>query len=103
MSQQQMNMNIRPEDVTPIACECGCNLFTEVVKLGSISPLLVGAPTNNPIIVPVGKALMCIKCHKPFDPQEHSGVDDAEFSDIITEDTEKKPELKSNILTLATR
>ena len=69
--QQQMQMNIDFEQITPVVCdECGHDVFTQALKMRKISALL--SPTGQETMIPV-QAFACVKCghiNKDFLPKE---------------------------------
>lgn len=65
-----MNLNIRPEDATPIACDnCGGMFFKQSVMLRKVSKLLVGSDQDMLIPVPVFRCDDCGYINEEFIPK----------------------------------
>lgn len=57
---QQMNVNIKPEDLRPIDCvKCGGDLFLPSFKFKKVSRLLTGSPKDQ--IIPI-EVFVCGNC-----------------------------------------
>ena len=64
-NKQQLNMNIKPEDLKTLVCEkCEGNLFTEGFMIKTVSPLLTGNGKEGMLPVP---AFYCISCKTVVD------------------------------------
>lgn len=63
----QQQINIKPDDLTPIVCSCGNETFESGLKLGKISAII--SPTGQNMIVPQ-EILMCKKCGEELNPEE---------------------------------
>lgn len=50
-----------------IVCSCGCNIFTEGMKVKQLSKLVTGEANDR--IIPIPTAF-CIKCHKELNVEE---------------------------------
>jgi len=66
-----MNINIRPEDATPVECEnCGGQFFKQSVMLRKIAKLLVGTDQDMLVPVPVFRCDDCGYINEEFMPKE---------------------------------
>lgn len=71
MTNQKMNLNIKPEDVSQIKCEhCGGMFFKQVVVLNSVPKLLVGAAEDVIIPAPTFRCDDCGGVNEAFMPKK---------------------------------
>ena len=64
-------LKIDLKDTTEVACECGCLLFNEAIRLNSVSKILTGTGKDELVTRPV---LYCIKCLNQYNPPKPSPI-----------------------------
>lgn len=57
-----MKVNVTSEDI--VICECGSELFIQVVRVAKVPAMIIG---QKPGFAPVGGGLACSSCNKVVD------------------------------------
>lgn len=62
---KQMNLNINPDDLDNVKCECGSWLFMPLYQVKIVPGIMVGSPKD--MVVPQDSGDMaCAQCGKPL-------------------------------------
>ena len=56
----QMQLNVNPNDLPSILCECGCDLFVPCVKIKRVSAII--SPDGQEKLLSF-QTSACVKCH----------------------------------------
>jgi len=74
MNQQEMRINVNPNDLPEVACGCGCKVFAAGVMIRKVSALV--NQSGKPGILGT-QVFYCVKCHEPIDAAGN-GIEHAE-------------------------
>jgi len=59
-NQKQTNLNVNPDDLPNILCECGCDVFILGIKIKKVSALISPDGQEKYLHIP---ASICVKCY----------------------------------------
>lgn len=61
---QKQNININPDDLDDVICECGCEVWAEEYTIKKVSALI--SPNGQEGVIPIPK-MVCMECGKTLE------------------------------------
>ena len=63
MKQNEMQININPEDTSPVACKCGSEVFMQGFTLRRLSAIISPTGKEEVFTIPL---MLCASCGEPL-------------------------------------